>query len=63
MMEAISGWGSSRSPSRSSDGKIPLPVSPGLGIEVDEDGLRARASDGRWTSPSLRHDDGSVADW
>jgi galactonate dehydratase len=45
------------------DGKIALPTAPGLGIEVDEDALHDRASDGRWATPTLRHDDGSVADW
>ncbi len=45
------------------NGSIPVPTGPGLGIEIDEDLVRRRLSDGRWRSPTSRHADGSVADW
>lgn len=46
------------------DGAIELPTGPGLGIDVDEEFIRARPLEqkpdvGRWFHP----DDGSVADW
>lgn len=45
------------------DGSIFLPSGPGLGIEVDEDALAAKRTNGEWESPTLRHKDGSVAEW
>jgi galactonate dehydratase len=45
------------------DGSVAIPTAPGLGIEVDEDALAIRKSDGSWEPPSLRHEDGSVAEW
>jgi galactonate dehydratase len=45
------------------EGYVPLPTGPGLGIEVDEDALRARLFAGDWETPRLRHADGSVGDW
>ena len=45
------------------NGAIPVPTGPGLGIEVDEDVVRARAFPGDWDSPRYYHKDGSVADW
>lgn len=40
------------------------PTAPGLGIEVDEEAVRAAASQGhRWRGPIWRHDDGSFAEW
>lgn len=45
------------------DGSIPVPVGPGLGIEVDEDALARKKTKGEWESPTLRHRDGSVAEW
>jgi galactonate dehydratase len=44
-------------------GYIPLPVGPGLGIEVDEGALQDKLYDGSWETPRLWHKDGSVADW
>lgn len=46
------------------DGYVSIPTGPGLGIELDEDKIRA-ASDHelRWRNPSLRRPDGSVAEW
>ena len=46
------------------DGHIGRLAGPGLGIEVDEDAVRAAASEGHsWRSPVLRHSDGSFAEW
>lgn len=45
------------------DGYVDVPTRPGLGIEVDLDKLQALLYDGNWTTPELRHEDGSVADW
>lgn len=46
-----------------SDGCIRVPTGDGLGIEVDEEALKALASDGNWDTPHLFFEDGSVADW
>ncbi|MFB6120157.1 MAG: galactonate dehydratase [Halobacteriaceae archaeon] len=45
------------------DGYVDVPEGPGLGIEVDEDFVRAQAGDVDWHNPVWRHDDGSVAEW
>ncbi|GAB3880351.1 hypothetical protein GCM10029964_034600 [Kibdelosporangium lantanae] len=46
------------------DGHAPRPLGPGLGIEIDEDQVRAAASTGHaWRSPVWRHDDGGFAEW
>ena len=46
------------------DGFVAIPRGPGLGIEVDEELVKARAAVGhRWRNPVWRHPDGSVAEW
>lgn len=45
------------------DGYIDVPTKPGLGIELDEEALKDKIYDGKWTTPRLYHEDGSVADW
>ncbi len=46
------------------DGYVAMPSGPGLGIEIDEDYVRARAAVGHhWHNPLWRHEDGSVAEW
>ncbi|KKF39743.1 galactonate dehydratase [Halorubrum saccharovorum] len=46
------------------DGSVQIPDSPGLGIEIDEEHVRAQAEkDVDWHNPVWRHDDGSVAEW
>ncbi|MCJ8332105.1 MAG: galactonate dehydratase [Lentisphaeria bacterium] len=45
------------------DGYVPLPDKPGLGVDVDEDYLKANAFDGDWECPRYFHEDGSIADW
>ncbi|GAA2799171.1 galactonate dehydratase [Kribbella solani] len=46
------------------DGHVRRPTGPGLGIEVNEEVVRAAAAEPhRWRSPVLRHDDGSFAEW
>jgi galactonate dehydratase len=45
-------------------GHLRCPTRPGLGIEVDEDAVRAAAERGhRWRAPVWRHADGSLAEW
>ena len=46
------------------DGYLPVLTGPGLGIEIDEDRVIARAEEGHsWRNPVWRHKDGSVAEW
>ena len=44
-------------------GHIPVPQGPGLGIEVDEEAVKAKLYDGGWETPRLYHEDGAIADW
>jgi galactonate dehydratase len=49
---------------RYEDGYVNIPEGPGLGIEVNEDYVRERVSQGhRWRNPVWRHPDGSFAEW
>ena len=49
---------------RSENGYVTLSDKPGLGIDVDEDGIREHAGQGSdWQTPLRRHDDGSLAEW
>ena len=45
------------------NGYIDVPTKPGLGIELDEDAIKEKIYDGKWTTPQLRFEDGSIADW
>lgn len=46
------------------EGMVAIPSGPGLGIEVNEAYVRARAAEGhRWRNPIWRHADGSFAEW
>ncbi len=46
------------------NGYVAIPCGPGLGIEINEAYVTARAESGhRWRNPLWRHDDGSVAEW
>ena len=46
------------------DGCVPLLSAPGLGIEIDEDKVRASAEIGHdWKNPIWRNEDGSVTEW
>ena len=46
------------------DGFVPLPVSPGLGITIDEGAVRDASTKGHdWTNPVWRHEDGAFAEW
>jgi galactonate dehydratase len=46
------------------DGHVERLAGPGLGIEVNEDAVRAAAAEPHnWRSPVLRHPDGSFAEW
>ena len=45
------------------NGYIDVPTKPGLGIELDEDAIKERLYDGKWTTPRQYFEDGSIADW
>ena len=46
------------------DGRVRLPVKPGLGVEVNKDlVLEENRSPHQWKNPVWRHSDGSVAEW
>ncbi|MFN3172242.1 MAG: galactonate dehydratase [Hyphomicrobiales bacterium] len=43
---------------------LSIPDGPGLGLEINEEHVRAMAKDGHsWRPPLWRHEDGSVAEW
>ena len=49
---------------RYEDGYVNLPTAPGLGIELNEEKIRAASDHGlRWRNPSTRRKDGSVGEW
>jgi galactonate dehydratase len=49
---------------RYEDGFVSIPAGPGLGIDINEEYVIERASQGhRWRPPVWRHPDGSVAEW
>ena len=46
------------------DGFLLIPEGPGLGVSIDEDGVRkAHETRHRWRNPIWRSDDGSLAEW
>lgn len=45
------------------DGYIDIPTKPGLGVELDEEALKDKLYDGRWSTPRQYYEDGSIADW
>lgn len=46
------------------NGFVELPEDPGLGIEIDEEVVRARAEEAvDWHNPIWTHEDGSIAEW
>ncbi len=46
------------------DGYLPIPTGPGLGVTIDEAGVREADKDRhRWRNPVWRHADGSFAEW
>ena len=45
------------------NGYIEVSNKPGLGVELDEEALKERIYDGKWTTPRLYYEDGSNADW
>ncbi|MCL6594012.1 MAG: galactonate dehydratase, partial [Alicyclobacillus sp.] len=46
------------------DGYVAIPRTPGLGVDIDEEKVRAAARQGHtWRNPVWRNDDGTVAEW
>lgn len=45
------------------NGYIDVPTKPGLGVELDENALKEKLYDGKWTTPRQYFEDGSNADW
>lgn len=56
------GHGYIKNPFSDTDGYLSIPEGPGLGIEVDEDAVRAMPWE-EWQTPREFQTDGSVADW
>ncbi len=52
-----------KTPFKLKDGYIELPTGPGLGIEVDEEKVKAGAHAGEWDNPTYTQEDGSYGDW
>ena len=50
-------------PFRQEDGFLPLPKTPGLGIEIDEEKLRAQVGEPSRYPETYDREDGSVVDW
>ncbi len=51
-------------PLKIEDGYLPVLTGPGLGVEINEEFVRARAEEGhRWRNPRWRQEDGSVSEW
>lgn len=57
------GVGYIKKPFEVKDGYIDVPVGPGLGVELDEDALKDKLYDGKWTTPRQYYEDGSNAEW
>ena len=45
------------------NGYIDVPTKPGLGVELDEEAIKEKIYDGKWTTPRQYYEDGSIADW
>ena len=46
------------------DGRVQLPVKPGLGVEVNRElVLEENKTPHQWKNPVWRHEDGSIAEW
>jgi len=45
------------------EGYMAVPEGPGLGVEIDEERVRAAAGADPWRNPLWRRDDGTVAEW
>lgn len=57
------GEGYLREPVEVENGHAIIPDRPGLGIDVDEDALAEKVSDGIWETPQWQRRDGSFAEW
>lgn len=47
-----------------SDGYVDVPSGPGLGLEIDEEIVKAVSAEGLvWRNPSWKNYDGTIAEW
>jgi len=53
-----------KKPFEINDGYIEIPKGPGLGFDVDEEGIESMRYDGSWTGPVVYfEDDNSLGEW
>jgi galactonate dehydratase len=52
-----------RTPFKVENGYITVPDAPGLGIELDEEKVKAGTFDGKWDNPRFSLEDGSFTEW
>ena len=57
------GNGILKTPFEMKDGYIEISNKPGLGVELDDEALKEREYDGKWTTPRQYYEDGSIAEW
>jgi galactonate dehydratase len=57
------GEGYLKEPFKVEDGYIEIPKKPGLGIELDDEAIKAKIYPGDWRHEGETHEDGSVADF
>lgn len=57
------GHGILKTPFEIKDGYIEVSSKPGLGVELDEEAMKEREYDGKWTTPRQYYEDGSIAEW
>ena len=57
------GNGILKTPFEMKDGYIEISKKPGLGVELDDEALKEREYDGKWTTPRQYYEDGSIAEW
>ena len=57
------GVGYIKQPFEIKDGYIEVPTKPGLGVELDEQAIKDKLYDGKWTTPRQYYEDGSNAEW
>lgn len=57
------GVGYIKEPFEIKGGYVDVPTKDGLGVELDEESLKNKIYDGKWTTPRQYYEDGSNAEW